>query len=76
MKHIIMCSCGKLAIQCDEASKGLELIRNEGIKDLDTLQKTIFEMGKELMLQRQKYQELDKLVRQTIMPMVNEKCME
>ena len=26
MKHKIMCSCGKLAIQCNEASKALQII--------------------------------------------------
>lgn len=39
MKHKIMCSCGKLAIECDEASKALQLIVNNGIEkvfeDLD-----------------------------------------
>ena len=48
MKHTIMCSCGKLAIKCKEASKGLQIIVNNGKRKVfddtpkvDNLQKDI-----------------------------------
>ena len=34
MRHTIMCSCGKLAIQCKEASKGLQTIVDNGKKEV------------------------------------------
>ncbi len=33
MKHTIMCSCGKLAIKCDEASKAIEDLIQIRIKE-------------------------------------------
>lgn len=34
MKHTIMCKCGKLAIQCEEASKALQFIVNNAKKEV------------------------------------------
>src|SRR3990167_531251 len=34
MKHTIMCSCGKLAIQCKEASEGLNTLFKQAKKEV------------------------------------------
>lgn len=45
MKHTIMCLCGKLAIRCDEASKGLQNIVDNGKKEFIDEIENVFNTG-------------------------------